>query len=376
MRADNEKITKYHKKAHDDAVCVPVSAQPVRRILVIKLRHFGDVLLVTPLLRTLKQNYPGVLVDVLVYRETEVMLRANADIHCCYTVDRQLKYQGIRTQLRGEKVLWDSLKAGKYDLIINLSDQWRAAAYCLLLSPACSIGFDWPKRNNLLWRRCHSVLVDTRRQHETHTVLNHLSILRPLNLPCTDTTVTMSWTQQDAARAGLLLQENRLDNYVLIHPGARWAFKTWSPQAFAEVINNLGKNGWPVLLTGGTSQEERQMAAAILAAVTDPEHVVNLTGRLDMPVLAVLISRARLFIGVDSAPMHMAAALQISSVVLFGPSNIKQWHPWQAPYTLLWAGDYRPLPLPDEVNTDTAERYLNAIPACDVIAAIKKWLTC
>lgn len=88
----------------------------------------------------------------------------------------------------------------------------------------------------------------------------------------------------------------------------------------------------------------------------------------------MLIDRAKLFIGVDSAPMHMAAALQTPSVVLFGPSNLKQWHPWQAPHTLLWAGDYRPLPPPDDINTDTPERYLDAIPVTDVITAVAERL--
>lgn len=98
--------------------------------------------------------------------------------------------------------------------------------------------------------------------------------------------------------------------------------------------------------------------------------MVNLAGRLDLPELAVLMDRAMLLIGVDSVPMHMAAALQTPSVVLFGPSNLAQWSPWQAPHTLLWAGDYRPLPDPDDVDTDTPERYLEAIPVEAVIRAV------
>lgn len=89
-----------------------------------------------------------------------------------------------------------------------------------------------------------------------------------------------------------------------------------------------------------------------------------------------MIDRAKLFIGVDSVAMHMAAALQTPSVVLFGPSNLQQWSPWQAPHILLWAGNYRSLPHPDEVNTATPERYLDAIPANEVIRAINRQLTC
>jgi heptosyltransferase-3 len=73
--------------------------------------------------------------------------------------------------------------------------------------------------------------------------------------------------------------------------------------------------------------------------------------------------------------MHMAAALKTPSVVLFGPSNRAQWAPWQAPHTLLWAGDYCSLPPPGAVDTDTPERYLAAIPVNDVIRAVNRQLT-
>lgn len=98
--------------------------------------------------------------------------------------------------------------------------------------------------------------------------------------------------------------------------------------------------------------------------------MINLAGLLALPELAVLIDNAKLFIGVDSVAMHMAAALQTPAVVLFGPSNLNQWHPWQAPHTLLWAGHYRTLPLPNEIDTETTDRYLNAIPVNEVIEAV------
>ncbi|VTR15163.1 Lipopolysaccharide core heptosyltransferase rfaQ [Serratia fonticola] len=117
----------------------------VQRILVIKLRHFGDVLLTTPLLSTLRANYPNALIDVLVYDGTEAMLAGNRDVYLTYTVDRSLKLQGYKTQYRGEQALWNSLNTGHYDLVINLSDQWRAALYCRFLKPTFSLGFCLPQ---------------------------------------------------------------------------------------------------------------------------------------------------------------------------------------------------------------------------------------
>lgn len=341
------------------------------RILVIKLRHFGDVLLMTPLLSTLKENYPQALIDVLVYNGTETMLAGNKAVYLTYTVDRNLKKQGVKAQYRGEKALLNSLSTGHYDLILNLSDQWRAAFYCYKLNPTFSIGFRYPKRDNRLWRYCHSALVDTHLQPQRHTVLNNLSIIEPLALPTLCTDVTMAYRQSDIDHLALLCRNTPLVDYIVIQPSARWAFKNWSVAAYCQLIDSLIARGEKVVLTGGRSKEELGVIRSILSGIQYPQKTVNLAGKLDMPELAVLIERAKLFIGVDSAPMHMAAALQTPSVVLFGPSNLKQWQPWQAPHTLLWAGHYRFLPRPEEINTDTSERYLDAIPVADVITAVE-----
>lgn len=348
--------------------------ETMQRILVIKLRHFGDVLLMTPLLSTLRANYPRALIDVLVYDGTEAMLAGNRDVYLAYTVDRNLKHQRLKAQYLGEQALWNSLRTGHYDLVINLSDQWRAALYCRFLKPTFSLRFRYPKRNNRLWQACHSLLVDVA-EPSKHTVLNNLDILVPLALPTIITTVTQTWRQRDVDEIDRLSRRHHLTDFVLIQPTARWAFKTWTVEGFSAVINHLTVQGRTVVLTGGHSPDEVAMISAIMSGCLSPQRVVNLAGRLDLPELAVLIDRARLFIGVDSVPMHMAAALKTPSVVLFGPSNRAQWSPWQAPHTLLWAGEYRSLPPPEEVDTGTPERYLAAIPVSDVIRAVSQQLT-
>ncbi|HFT5242565.1 TPA: putative lipopolysaccharide heptosyltransferase III [Yersinia enterocolitica] len=345
----------------------------IQRILVIKLRHFGDVLLTTPLLSTLKANYPQAKIDVLLYGGTQEMLRENTTVNHAFIVDRGLKHAGLTAQISGEKALFNALKAQHYDLILNLSDQWRAAAYCRLLKPGFSIGFHYPKRDTWLWRYCHSTLVDIPRAAERHTVLNNLDILEPLQLTDIITDVTMSYGPQDIERVKQLCQQRNISDYILIQPSARWKFKTWASESFSQLINHLTEQGETVLLTGGKDQAELDYIAEIIAGCAQPEQVINLSGLLALPELAVLIDNAKLFIGVDSVAMHMAAALQTPAVVLFGPSNLNQWHPWQAPHTLLWAGHFRTLPHPNEIDTDTTDRYLNAIPVNEVIEAVDAW---
>ncbi|CNE74129.1 putative lipopolysaccharide heptosyltransferase III [Yersinia nurmii] len=348
--------------------------ESVQRILVIKLRHFGDVLLITPLLNTLRENYPNALIDVLLYGGTEAMLAANSTVNHAYIVDRNLKHAGLKAQICGEKALFSDLKKQRYDLILNLSDQWRAGVYCRLLQPKFSIGIRFPKRDNGLWRYCHSQLVDIPQAEEQHTVLNNLAILEPLGIENISTQVTMAFSQANIDRVIAIRQQNELDSYVLIQPSARWRFKTWSASNFSQLIDSLTQQGHKILLTGGRDSAELDYIAEIIGGCAQPEKIINLAGTLDLPELAVFIDQAKLFIGVDSVAMHMAAALQTPAVVLFGPSNLQQWYPWQAPHTLIWAGNYRTLPQPNEIDTETTERYLDAIPVNEVKIAVDAWL--
>ena len=348
--------------------------EKIRRILVIKLQHFGDVLLTTPILSTLKINYPNCLIDVLLYKNTEQMLVCNKDVNNVYTIDRDWKKMGIKTQIREEYALFKKISSEKYDLVINLSGQMRMAVYLMLMKPRLSIGFRHRKRNNWLWRSAHDFLVDTKDHTLRHTVMNNLDILFPLDLPEISTDVTMCYGQNDIDFLNDLTAKNKLENYILIQPTARWYFKTWKDGYFSELINYLTAKGEKIIITAANNEKELASINNILSACEHKDMIVNMAGQVSFTQLAVLIKNAKLFIGVDSVPMHMAAALQTPSVVLFGPSNIKQWYPWQSPHKMLWAGDYRKLPDYTEIDTNTNDRYLEAIPVADVIKAVNDYI--
>jgi heptosyltransferase III len=122
-------------------------------------------------------------------------------------------------------------------------------------------------------------------------------------------------------------------SFIHIHPTSRWFFKTWPPENFAELINRLARKDHPIVITSGPDQREMAMVASILASVTGA--VINFSGQLSLKELAALSARARLFVGVDSAPMHIAAAMQTPVVALFGPSGEVEWTPWMVPHRLV-----------------------------------------
>ena len=147
------------------------------------------MLLVTPVISSLRQNYPQAQIDVLLYQETQEMLASNPELSTLFAIDRQWKKQGARAHLGHELALLRRLKAQRYDLVVNLADQWRSAILTRLTGARIRLGFDFPKRRGFLWRHCHTQLVPVDNHAHLHTVEQNLSLLAPLNHAATETRV-------------------------------------------------------------------------------------------------------------------------------------------------------------------------------------------
>jgi heptosyltransferase-3 len=133
-------------------------------------------------------------------------------------------------------------------------------------------------------------------------------------------------------RADALLTRHELAGrtFIHVHPGSRWLFKCWPAARTAALLDCIVEDGLDIVVTGADDERERALIAEILGAVRPATRarIVDLSAQLTLPELAVVTSRARAFVGVDSAPMHIAAAMGTPVVVLFGPSGEMQWGPW------------------------------------------------
>lgn len=347
-----------------------------RRILLIKLRHHGDVLLATPVAHVLRHRFPDAEVDMLVYRETALILAGNPDIGMIWTLDRSLS--GMR-RLVAELHMLRDLRNRHYDWIIHLSDQWNGALIARLCARVESVGFDFPKRRRggmISWISQFTRIARVAASNTIHTVQQNLLALEPLGIVPKDEECECvlpigksdrDWIQNRLRERGVGV------GYVVVHPASRWFFKCWEDDRFAAVIDHLLGHGIPVVVTCAPDHRERKLVSAILAKVRRPG-AVSLAGDLTLNHLAALIGDCRLFVGVDSVPMHMAAALGRNTVALFGPSKLNEWRPWRTRSDVLSAADFGLSLDPDEVNTETADRYLKSIPVTAVIAAVDRML--
>ena len=309
-----------------------VPLHEVKRALVIKLRHHGDVLVSSPVFSVLKAHAPQVEIDALVYADTAEMLTFHPAIAQVLTIDRQWKKLGMFGQMQAELALYGELKARGYDLIIHLTEHWRGAWLCRLLRPRWSVGPKVGGRSKR-WKQSFTHLQEHPRNALRHVVEANLDSLRRIGIqPAVDERqmcLVPGSAADDKVATHLKALNLSAGDFIHIHPASRWFFKCWPVERMAGLVERLQSEGLRIVLTAAPSRDELEMVEAIQARLKVP--VPSLAGQLSLKELAALTARARLFIGVDSAPMHIAAAVGTPTVVLFGPSGDKQWGPWGVP---------------------------------------------
>ena len=283
--------------------------------MVATLR-IGDVLLATPLIRSLRRAWPQGQIDALVFTGTQDILRANPDINSIITV---AKRPGFWPHL-----LLMTRLLRRYDLAVSCLAGDRPTLYAWLAGKK-SVGLlvtngkrRWKQRLLDQWAPFDNL--------NTHTVLMNLKLAELLQVP-KHYEVIVSWSDATAAYIdALLLRHAPNQRFAVLHLYPKFNYKMWHAQGWGELSRWLEKQGLRIILTGGDAPDERRYVAKLLPLLT--ENTVNLVGKLTLEQSACLLSRAMLFVGPDTALTHTAAALGIPTVALFGPSNPVKWGPW------------------------------------------------
>ena len=285
-----------------------------RRVLVIVTRRIGDVLLATPLIRSLKQAWPGAQIEALVFNGTRGVLLGNPDLHAVHTVpERPGLLQHFALIMRLFK---------RYDLALSLLPGDRPTLYAWLFGR---------RRIGLLLnqpgQRWKQTLLDQWAPLDTmntHTVRTYLSLVGVLGIPAVPE-VLVSWQPKDTATVDTLLGKP-CGALAVLHPYPKFRYKMWHQQGWIEVARWLLANGMRVALTGSPDADERAYVDAIAKQL--PDGVINAAGKLTLGGTAALLARAQFYVGPDTAVTHMAAATGVPTIALFGPSEPVKWGPW------------------------------------------------
>ncbi len=286
---------------------------PPKRILVISMRHLGDVLLCTPLLTSLRRAYPQAKIDALVYSNTAAMLKGNPDVDHLIGIEK--KPSGSEYITLVKKIV------RKYDLAVITQTGDRPLIYGLYAA-STRIALTPRKGERGWWKR---FLVSGWAEFDdinTHTVLQSLQLMDVLQKPkCFALTAPANVT---------LDQLLPFKNYAVLHIYPLWTYKQWTLQGWKQVAQFLLARNIDVVLSGGPAEEEIDFIKQLHQKL--PSKVVNLAGKTSLSQLAYLITNARLYIGPDTGTTHLAAATGTPTVAIFGPTNPVKWAPWPTDY--------------------------------------------
>ncbi len=312
-----------------------VSLKEIARALVVVLRHHGDVLLASPVLAVLQAHGPRIEIDALVYDDTAPMLEGHPALTQLLAVGRNWKQEGALSRFSLERELFRALRARRYDLLVHLTEQPRGAWLARALGPRASVAPAVPGRGKF-WARSFTHLYPLAPNGRRHRVEANLDALRRIGVQPSMEERRLRFipgAEAEARIAALLAAEGLPERgYIHIHPASRWSFKSWTAERNAELIDRLASTHRVVISAAPEPAEMALIDEVLSKAKSKP---INLAGKLSIKELGALTARARLFVGVDSMPMHLAAAMGTPAVALFGPSGDDEWRPWRVKHRVV-----------------------------------------
>ncbi len=297
-------------------------------ILVINLMQLGDLMLTTPVLRTLRTNYPKARLTLLADGRFADLVRWNKHVDECIFMDKRGKDKGMRSMMRFIAMV----RSRHFDLVINLHRNERASALAAFSGAKRIVGYSKP----CFSMKFHQVLPNLKAvKHQVHS---HFDVLvKAAGVTQIDDGGLEMWIPEEAERvADKLWKENFREGskVVAFNIGASWMTKRWIADYFAECADRLVEAGYAVAFFGGPMDLGivrdcvRQMN---YQPARDEESLVRIfTGKVSLAELGALFRRCCLLLTTDSGPMHIGVAMNVPIVTMFGSSPVPGFYPYDA----------------------------------------------
>ena len=301
-------------------------------ILLLQLKRIGDLVLTTPVIAALRDKFPEAVLTLIVSREGAPLLPAITGVDRTYVIQRKLS----------DVKIFRAVSREKFDYCIDFTGTDRSALLAWLSGAQKRIVSNWTRVQSKFRAGAYNEFVADR-VSDLHTIDFHLSLIEPLGIRDASTTIKLQVPAAAREKANEIRRAHRIDHpFVIFHPGSARMEKFWHAQRWAEVIDYARTvlKFTPVLTSGNSALEQRHIAE-IKSKLAQP--VIDLSGKIDLLTLTALIEQARMIATVDTAPMHLAAAMETPQVILFGPTNPFHWRPRQSSALILQGGSTSPV---------------------------------
>ena len=317
-----------------------------KKILVINLMHLGDLMLVTPVLRVLRKNFPSAHLALLADKKLADLVQLNKNLDECILIDKK----GIDDNLISFTKFILKIRAKNFDLVINLHRNERASALAAFSGAKKIVGYSKPffslfftkvMLNPSIARHIKHGLKTEYVPGSQHQVKSHFDVLRECcGITNFDDGGLEMWID-DATKIFVtkIFNENFPPNTKVIafNIGASWQTKRWLDDYFATCADILISRGYGVAFLGGKMDEE--IVNACVEKMTEKNNPLMkiFTGKFSLSQVAGFLDKCVLFLTTDSGPMHMGVARNIPIVTMFGASPVPGFYPYDAKDILIKA---------------------------------------
>jgi len=268
------------------------------KILIIQTASIGDVILATPLIEALRQNYPGSKIDILVKKGNEPLFRGHPHLRNVITWN---KGSGKYVHLLN---LIFSIRREKYDLVVNLQRFFATGLITVFSGGRTTIGFDKNPLSKYFDRKIEHAM----RLGKRHEIERNLSLIEPLVGPAYFP-VKLYPSKEDYER----VKKFKNEPYITISPASLWFTKQYPKDKWVEFLTSLGEK-YKVYALG--SGKDAALCDEIIKAA-DYKRSENLAGKLSLLESAALMKDARRNLVNDSAPMHLASSVNARTTAIF-----------------------------------------------------------
>jgi lipopolysaccharide heptosyltransferase I len=311
-----------------------------QRLALIKPSALGDVVHTLPVLTALRLLYPHAHITWVVHTAYAPLLEGHPHLDAVLPFDRGIfRHKSLRTVLRYLADWWAQLRQQRFDWVIDLQGLLRSGLMTWASAAPVRLGLHSAREGSRL-AYTHRLFIP--HEHRLHAVDRYWQLIVTLggaDLPLRFVLPVDPQQRQLARQLWSALPRP----WIALAPGARWSTKRWPPSAFAQLLHRLQQHTPAGCLILGAA-EDTPLAQQIATHLNGP--VRSLTGQTSLPLLVALLAECDLFIGNDSGPLHLAAALGKPCLAPFtctlptrhGPYTFPQG---AVPVALPCAGSYR-----------------------------------
>ncbi|MGI6092251.1 MAG: lipopolysaccharide heptosyltransferase II [Negativicutes bacterium] len=299
------------------------------RILVINLMYIGDLLFATPLLRTLRANYPEAEIVLLADKKNCDVVRYNPHISELIAIDKK----GYHNKLKNYLGVIADIRRRQFDLVINLHRNERASAIAAFSGAKKIIGFSAKGFGFFFDKVVHE-------RTDIHQVDAYMETLKAVGVKRIDNQGLEMWVDEKSQKkADEIWQYHFPDTsgnlrsspktpVIGINTGGSWPTKRWTKSGFANLADKILASGYGVVFFGGPMDKEDVEEILSLMVERDSPQLVLLTGKTTLLEMAALANKCTAFISGDSGPMHIAVSQKVPVIAIFGPSDPLRYAPY------------------------------------------------